>query len=263
MNLLQFLNHQAGGNKRFHIDKRADGWRIKPRSFSQYLDNDNVVKTLQGVDGIESAKLEKCSLAWSLDDEAVIVRTTIRPKEIEIPNFNGGKVKITEDIHYSSCFGIRPTQDVWLHIGTNFGDRIDYVNTRKGNRIRLSPELSINLGRHMYFSIHHTFEKMDVNEERLYTANISHLSAVYHINEQIFLRTIIQYVDYDYNVGNYIEERDSEYKKLFAQFLFSYKINPFTVFFLGYSDNRYGSQDYNLTQNDRTFFAKLSYAWVL
>ncbi len=106
MNLLQFLNHQAGGNKRFHIDKRVDGWRIKPRSFTQYLDNDNVIKTLQGVDGIKSAKLEKCSLAWSLDDEAVIVRTTIRPKEIEIPNFNGGKVKITEDIHYSSCFGL-------------------------------------------------------------------------------------------------------------------------------------------------------------
>jgi hypothetical protein len=53
MNLLQFLNHQAGGNQRFHIDKRADGWRIKPRSFAQYLDNDNVIETLQGVDGIE------------------------------------------------------------------------------------------------------------------------------------------------------------------------------------------------------------------
>jgi hypothetical protein len=52
MNLLQFLNHQAGGNQRFHIDKRLDGWRIKPRSFTQYLDNDNVIETLQGVDGI-------------------------------------------------------------------------------------------------------------------------------------------------------------------------------------------------------------------
>ena len=106
MNLLQFLNHQAGGNQRFHIDKRADGWRIKPRSFAQYLDSDTVIEALQGIDGIKSAKLEKCSLTWSMDNESVIVRTTIRPKDIKVPNFNGGKVKIKDDIHYSSCYGL-------------------------------------------------------------------------------------------------------------------------------------------------------------
>ncbi|MDB4343542.1 hypothetical protein OAA15_00815 [bacterium] len=107
MNLLQFLNHQAGGNQRFHIDKRADGWRIKPRSFTQYLDNDNVIETLQDIDGIKSAQLEQCSIPYSSKQYGVvIVKTTIRPKEIEIPNFNGGKVKIKEDIHYSSCFGL-------------------------------------------------------------------------------------------------------------------------------------------------------------
>jgi hypothetical protein len=91
MNLLQFLNHQAGGNQRFHIDKRVDGWRIKPRSFTQYLDNDNVIETLQGIDGIKSAQLEECSLTWSRDEGTVIVRTTIRPKDIKVPNFNGVK----------------------------------------------------------------------------------------------------------------------------------------------------------------------------
>lgn len=108
MNLLQFLNHQAGGNQRFHIDKRVLGWRIKPRSFTHYLDNDTVIETLQGIDGIESAQIEQCSMSPynSKKHEVVIVRTTIRPKEIEIPNFNGGKVKIKDDIHYSSCYGL-------------------------------------------------------------------------------------------------------------------------------------------------------------
>ena len=106
MNLLQFLNHQAGGNQRFHIDKRVDGWRIKPRSFTQYLDNDNVIETLQGVDGIKSVQIEECSLVWSMDEGTVIVRTTIRPEYIKVPNFNGGKVKIKDDIHYSSYYGL-------------------------------------------------------------------------------------------------------------------------------------------------------------
>lgn len=108
MNLLQFLNHQAGGNQRFHIDKRVLGWRIKPRSFTHYLDNDTVIETLQGIDGIESAQIEQCSMSPynSKKHEVVIVRTTIRPKDIKVPNFNGGKVKIKDDIHYNSCRGL-------------------------------------------------------------------------------------------------------------------------------------------------------------
>ena len=43
----------------------------------------------------------------------------------------------------------------------------------------------------------------------------------------------------------------------------SYKINPRTVLFVGYSDNCYGTQDYSMTRYDRTFFIKLGYAWVL
>lgn len=42
-----------------------------------------------------------------------------------------------------------------------------------------------------------------------------------------------------------------------------YKLNPQTVFFLGYSDNHEGDQDTDLTQSGRTLFAKIGYAWVL
>ena len=48
-----------------------------------------------------------------------------------------------------------------------------------------------------------------------------------------------------------------------SQVLFSYKINPQTVFFLGYSDSHWGNQDIDLTQSGRTVFAKIGYAWVL
>ena len=53
---------------------------------------------------------------------------------------------------------------------------------------------------------------------------------------------------------------------VFTQFLFSYKVNPQTVVFLGYSDNRNAFTDLQfnevpLTQSDRTLFLKLGYAW--
>ena len=36
-----------------------------------------------------------------------------------------------------------------------------------------------------------------------------------------------------------------------------------TVFFLGYSDNHFGNQDYRITQKNRTLFTKIGYALQL
>ena len=48
-----------------------------------------------------------------------------------------------------------------------------------------------------------------------------------------------------------------------SQLLYSYKLNPQTVFFLGYSDNHREDDDLlSLTQTDRSLFMKLSYAWA-
>ena len=111
--------------------------------------------------------------------------------------------------------------------------------------------------------MYHTYERMEVHDVHLYSANISQMTAVYQFNVRTFFRSIIQYVNYDYNPDNYTYDMGSEYKQFFSQLLFSYKINPRTVLFLGYSDNYSGDQDIKLTQSNRTFFMKLGYAWVL
>jgi hypothetical protein len=79
----------------------------------------------------------------------------------------------------------------------------------------------------------------------------------------MFFRSIIQYVSYDRSSENYTFPIDPEYRHLFTQFLFSYMINPWTVLFVGYSDDYLSSQDFSLTQTGRTFFVKLGYAWGL
>jgi len=159
--------------------------------------------------------------------------------------------------------GFWPTSNLQIYTSTIFGDQIDYANTRLGKRFRLNPYLSYNFGKHLRLSLGHTFERMTVQDARLYTANILQSSVVYQFNVRTFFRAIIQYVDYDYNPSNYTFPIDPEYRRFFAQVLFSYKINARTVLFLGYSDNYFGSQEYGLTQSDRTFFVKLGYAWVL
>ncbi len=106
--------------------------------------------------------------------------------------------------------------------------------------------------------------------ERLYTANVGRFNLKYQFDRRTFLRVNLQYVHYNRNTGLYLEEVDSREANLFSQILFSYKINPQTVFYLGYSDNYYGFTGpgpepvaVDLTQTDRTFFVKFGYAFVL
>ena len=51
-------------------------------------------------------------------------------------------------------------------------------------------------------------------------------------------------------------------KRLFTQFLFSYKLNAQTVALLGYADNARGDRNLDVTRTDRTFFVKIGYAWL-
>jgi hypothetical protein len=83
----------------------------------------------------------------------------------------------------------------------------------------------------------------------------------YQFNMRTFVRAIVQYRSVDRNLAKYAAPVNSFDEGLFGQFLFSYKVNPQTVFFLGYSENDAGSQAFDLTRVNRTFFAKVGYAW--
>lgn len=163
---------------------------------------------------------------------------------------------------YSLQGNFKPMGNLWLSMQFRGGDRIDYANTRLGERIQLRPQMQIYLGKHFNVALTHVYEKMCVQSDRLYTANITEGTVIFQLNRQLFLRTILQYVDYDFNPENYTFAKDSEYQNLFSQVLLSYKMNPRTVLFLGYSDNQTGTEEFDLTRENRTFFAKIGYAFL-
>ena len=77
------------------------------------------------------------------------------------------------------------------------------------------------------------------------------------------MRAILQHVDYRFNPEVYAAAVEERFEHLFTQLLFSYKINPQTVFFLGYSDTRQADEGTGLVQSDRAIFTKFGYAWVM
>ncbi len=78
----------------------------------------------------------------------------------------------------------------------------------------------------------------------------------------MFARAIFQYQDIERDPSLYLFPVGAEDKNLFTEFLYSYKINPRTVAFVGYRDRRIGDDMISLTQLEREFFVKLGYAWV-
>ena len=162
-----------------------------------------------------------------------------------------------------SHFSFRPSSGMRFYLNSNFGRQVDYINSRAGRRVQLNGGTNYNFGQHLILNFDHTYEDMNSGGKALYTANISQGSLIYYFNSRMFLRSILQYVDYKYNPDNYIIDIDPEYKELFAQFLFSYRLNPRTVAFLGYTTDYNGGLGLPLTGANRTIFMKISYSWQL
>ncbi len=158
---------------------------------------------------------------------------------------------------------MQPLSVLWLGVNAEAGDSIDYANARLGSRIGVNPAVMVKAGRRLAFQVDHNYERMRVGGAELYTAHITQGSAIFHLNLRAFFRAIVQYVDYRYNAANYAFPVEPEVQRFFSQLLFSYKLNPRTVFFLGYSDNALGTREFPLTRSDRTLFMKVSYSWQM
>jgi hypothetical protein len=158
-------------------------------------------------------------------------------------------------------FQINPSGSLRLRIQGQLGDQIDFANTRPGDLVYLVPGIQIR-GRNMSLQLDHAYQTLDVKGGQLFKVNLTQAKVIYQFNVRTFLRAIIQYQDLQRNPKLYLRTVRPEQENVFGQFLFSYKLNPQTVLFAGYTDSRLGLQNIDLTQTDRTFFLKIGYAFL-
>jgi hypothetical protein len=155
----------------------------------------------------------------------------------------------------------------WIKPGlvARWGGDVDYDNGRQGTSVSLLPSVELKLGRHVNLQAQHTHEWFDVDAGRLFEAGLTEVRAVYHLNVRTFVRAILQHTDVTRDPGLYEFPVPERSRRFFSQYLFSYKVNPQTVVFVGYSDTYLGGRDtttIDLAQTNRTFFMKLGYAWL-
>ena len=118
----------------------------------------------------------------------------------------------------------------------------------------------------------HTFSRLDadnanIDSNNVFIARLTDFRATYQFNVLSFLRLSIIYNNTHRNSENYLysdpEDIDSIGKDLSTELLYAYKIDPQTVFYLGYTDHHASENSFsNFTQDSRSAFMKFSYAWI-
>lgn len=193
------------------------------------------------------------------------------PLESRIVASAGTRDRVYNDVTFDQVYGaiggeIRFNQNLYLDVLGSWGDWIDFEETRPAKRTEYEVETSISLGRRFYVDLSYEYARLDLDEGELFTAHVPQSRWVYQHNQRIRLRAQVFYTQIERNEALYTEEVEKESEDLFTQVLFSYKLNPQTVAYLGYSDSSEGvlddEQTYDLTRKDRTFFVKFGYAWT-
>lgn len=184
----------------------------------------------------------------------------------KIANIDGNTSSFNED-QIELYAEIKPNTRTNLSLELTLGDKIDYANDRLGDLLQLEANVTVFVTDHLEFDFYQTYSKLDAknrsgSNKNVYTAHISELRLSYQFDVQSYLKLSLVYNDTNRNPENNNITSSSKDKTLSSQLIYAYKLNPQTVFFLGYSDYSFQDDDLTkLTRAERTFFSKVSYAW--
>ncbi|MCF6288185.1 MAG: carbohydrate binding family 9 domain-containing protein [Proteobacteria bacterium] len=155
----------------------------------------------------------------------------------------------------------RPTAGLELGTGLTFGDAIDFTNNKLAKTNRAYIFANINLGQHLSMNLAHNFRQLSRDGGNVFVANQSDLRFSYQFNIRQRLRYALINTNINRDISLYDSDIDSHTRRLSNQLIYSYKVNPKTLLFVGYSDAGIADQNIDLSTTNRTFFMKFSYAW--
>ena len=146
----------------------------------------------------------------------------------------------------------------------SYGDQIDFDNTRLGEQIVFEPFVTWNVNRNLLLRYNAVLVQLDTQQgAKIFDAAVHDVRLTWQFSVRSFVRLTTQFQDVERNQAEYIDSVDARSRDVGRQLLYSYKINPQTVFFLGYSDQLVDEDALDgLTTTDRTWFMKIGYAFT-
>jgi uncharacterized protein DUF5916/cellulose/xylan binding protein with CBM9 domain len=158
----------------------------------------------------------------------------------------------------------QPVAGLQLAFFARDGASVDFTNARIGQQRVYEPSMTVNAGRHMQWRLSYQINQLNTPAgAQIFDARLTDARFTYQFDIRSFLRLTIQHSDVIRNQAEYINPVDARTRSVSWQLLYSYKVNPQTLVFLGFS--QVGFQDDSLPGIEvfgQTAFLKLSYAWI-
>jgi len=153
-----------------------------------------------------------------------------------------------------------PFAGIDLEFNASWGDEIDYSAIELAKVKTFISTIGYQINRNWRFSIEHVNQELKNDVSRIYDVSFYNTRLSYQLDARSFFR--LTYQGETDQLGAKINNNDL--KDLSTQLLYSYQVNPFTLFYLGYSDHSFKTLDLNHLQRDkRKVFMKFSYAWQI
>jgi hypothetical protein len=160
---------------------------------------------------------------------------------------------------------MRPAGGVAAYFQGRYGEQLDYANSLVRDEQRIQPQIEWNATRHLLVRGRYTLDRLWSKEGPIvYKARLTDLRLTWQFNVRSFLRLTLQGSDVERNLSQYVDPTTTPSSASRAsQILYSYKLNPQTVFFAGYSTNQLEDETTGrIEPTGRTAFLKVSYAWT-
>ena len=140
------------------------------------------------------------------------------------------------------------------------GDAVDYANNRPGTGQSLHLQYDVRVWRRLFVDVEGSLERLTIPQGEVYNARLYYFKALYHFSNSLFVRAIVQVMNIARNPALYLDTVNRRERTVSSQYLMTYKVNPFTLVYVGYSDAGLEEDHVDLTRMNRTYFIKLSYA---
>lgn len=183
--------------------------------------------------------------------------------------FGGGsRDRLWHEVVYRENFRslyvqLDPLSGLHIEVFNRFGDQIDFANGGVGRLISSNPDIKWNISENLSLNIAHTYSRLKVDNGIAFESNLSDARITWQFNNRSFVRLTLQRGDTLYDPDVYASPINRRERDLHTQWLYSYKINPQTVFFAGYSDGAIDDDTLDgLQRNERSVFSKISYAFI-
>ncbi len=193
---------------------------------------------------------------------------SINSRRESYAQYGGGtRTRVYNGVRFDQIFQsvtaeVRPSRDLHVGASVNWGDWIDFTHTRAADQRTFRPFVNLNYGRHLAVRYTHIFDALDVSGGRLFSARVPELRVIYQHDARILLRTVLQFTDISRAPALYLNPVNRTSRSLYAQMLFSYKVNPQTAIYAGLATGANATEVRSLTRETQTLFAKVSYAWL-